>query len=250
MFDHVTNIYVKQARNAYRSHGFVMDQSIVVSTMTLMRHPTAVCRFLFVSLSIAQFYAIEREHCDLKSGRYFKCADSNECLPISSQCDSHKDCADGSDERGCVCTCPEKFSCQSTCQCLNTTRVCDGVPDCIDQTDERNCSCNLNEYTCLGGGCINRTKLCDGMVNCPKGDDEKHPDCSGESLNLFITLVFHDNSTLAMTTTTTTISSTTARVTPSYNDLIPTVGQKLPMTVSETSNVLPGYLSGTVTYLY
>ena len=130
------------------------------------------------------FSSSEREHCDLKSGRYFKCADSDECLPISSKCDAHKDCQDGSDERGCACTCADQFSCQTVCQCLNSSRVCDGVPDCIDQTDERNCTCALNEYSCFGGGCINRTQLCDGMRNCEKNDDESHPDCTSKYSSL------------------------------------------------------------------
>ena len=138
--------------------------------------------YLLIEPILKQFHAypLEREHCDLNSGRYFKCVDSDDCLPISSKCDAHQDCADGSDERGCVCTCPDKFSCQSICQCINVTRVCDGVPDCIDRTDELNCTCGIDEYSCLGGGCINTTQLCDRMMNCPKGDDETHPTCTGK----------------------------------------------------------------------
>jgi hypothetical protein len=98
---------------------------------------------------------------------------------------------DGSDERGCACTCTDQFSCQTVCQCLNVSRVCDGIPDCIDQTDERNCTCTTNEYTCLGGGCINRTQLCDGMVNCAKGDDESYPDCACKFLSTKLNIISH-----------------------------------------------------------
>ena len=173
------------------------------------------------------FFCIEREHCDLNSGRYFKCSDSDECLPITSKCDAHQDCADGSDERGCACTCPDKFSCQTTCQCLNVTRVCDGVPDCIDQTDERNCTCSMNEYSCLGGACINRTQLCDGMMNCPKGDDETHPDCSGKHRLSSDGLIIHVFSVVTTTTVVTTGSSSTT--------VVPTVGTTIPTSVSRNT---------------
>ena len=131
------------------------------------------------SAKVKSFVSTEKEHCDINSGRYFQCVDSEQCLPIASKCDGHKDCMDGSDERGCSCTCSEQFSCLTICQCLDVARVCDGVPDCIDQTDEHNCTCTSNEYTCLGGGCINRTQLCDGTHHCAKGDDEMYPGCSG-----------------------------------------------------------------------
>ncbi|CAF3744759.1 unnamed protein product [Rotaria socialis] len=132
----------------------------------------------------------KQEHCDLNSGRYFQCADSQDCLPISSKCDNYKDCLDGSDERNCACTCSEQFSCQIVCQCIDVSRVCDGIPDCIDQTDEKNCTCTSNEYTCLGGGCINRTQLCDGMAHCSKGDDETYMDCSVTTTTIIPSTIF------------------------------------------------------------
>jgi hypothetical protein len=179
------NIYVKQVKNVFQKLGYVMVQLIVELVMILMKLQIVVCSHVFyINISSSSSSSLEQEHCDLNSGRYFQCADSQECLPISSKCDSHKDCADGSDERGCACTCSEQFSCETICQCLNISRVCDGIPDCIDQTDENNCTCTSNEYSCLGGGCINRTQLCDGMVNCPKGDDETYPDCIGKFYSL------------------------------------------------------------------
>ena len=172
-----------------------MVQLIVVLVMIPTKHQIAVRSFLHKTISILYSFLLEQEHCDINSGRYFQCADTQQCLPISSKCDAHKDCLDGSDERGCACTCSEQFSCQTVCQCLNVTRVCDGVPDCIDQSDEKNCTCTSNEYSCLGGGCINRTRLCDGMMNCPKNDDESHPDCTGNihlrTISTIPTTFFH-----------------------------------------------------------
>ena len=133
--------------------------------------------------------------------------DTNECLPISSKCDAHKDCSDGSDERGCACTCTEQFSCQTICQCLNVSRVCDGVPDCIDQSDEKNCTCTSYEYSCLGGGCINRTQLCDGIANCAKGDDETYPDCVTTTTTTTTTTTPVVSTVGEITTTTTTTTS-------------------------------------------
>jgi hypothetical protein len=161
-----------------------MVQLIVVLTMILMKLQIVVCilRYFYRNINLLYnlFFFVEQEYCDLNSGRYFQCAHSQQCLPITSKCDSHKDCSDGSDERGCACSCIQQFSCQTICQCINVSRVCDGVPDCIDQTDETNCTCTSNEYSCLGGGCINRTQLCDGIMQCPKGDDENYPDCTGK----------------------------------------------------------------------
>ena len=113
---------------------------------------------------------------------------SDKCLPITHRCDSHDDCADGSDEYNCNCTCENNFSCatpfNSECECVDPKRVCDGVNDCADGSDEAKCGCAIDEYTCPDGHCLPREKLCDGTRDCKNGEDETYPECSCEYLLL------------------------------------------------------------------
>ncbi|XP_058833959.1 putative vitellogenin receptor [Topomyia yanbarensis] len=120
----------------------------------------------------------------------FKCT-SGECLTISKRCNGNKDCADGSDEKGCderertaslECSF-DQFMCADRSKCIDQKLRCDKHNDCTDRSDEKNCEgydsgkgCHENQHACPDGLCIDLNALCDGFPDCTDGSDEK--DCT------------------------------------------------------------------------
>ena len=112
------------------------------------------------------------------------------CYRSYQQCDSFRDCEDGSDEEGCELLCSDKeFKCKSIRQpsvlsCIGKEHVCDGRQDCADGTDEKNCNvgCPEGHLSCeddalssqLPATCIPLTHKCNGFVDCPNGKDEEN----------------------------------------------------------------------------
>ncbi|KAL8600287.1 hypothetical protein ACOMHN_060905 [Nucella lapillus] len=72
-------------------------------------------------------------------------------------CDGTRDCADGSDEEGCLAPATLRrdrlFVCENL-QVIAARRRCDGMQDCLDGTDEE-CTACTGPY-CWGGGCVPR----------------------------------------------------------------------------------------------
>ncbi|XP_077495221.1 uncharacterized protein LOC144106321 [Amblyomma americanum] len=149
---------------------------------------------VFVSIglaSAASFSALNatnvRESC---SGKHFKCAADDQCVPIIKRCDGTAECGDGSDEQNCKFseTCSEgEYRCKNGGPCLPATWRCDGERDCADGSDEHEDSCqsHTNPTNCAEGKFACRTYAetvtcfpvewkCDGDRDCLDGSDEEN----------------------------------------------------------------------------
>ena len=68
----------------------------------------------------------------------FPCEDGVHTLAFTLVCDHQEDCADGSDEDGCVFQACEGFLCDNY-QCIRASQLCDGMDHCLTGTDEERC---------------------------------------------------------------------------------------------------------------
>jgi hypothetical protein len=94
----------------------------------------------------------------------FECADGNGTYPESYECDDFADCADGSDEAGC----PGYFQCADGNGGTAGSNVCDGLPHCADESDEAGCP----TYACADGETVHDGARCDFTEDCADGSDE------------------------------------------------------------------------------
>eukprot|EP00729_Bicosta_minor_P014518 gene14518-33975_t len=137
-------------------------------------------------------------------GELFVCGDGK-CKPIVYQCNSIRDCSDGSDEDGCTTTtttttkqCSEtERRCATGGQCIHFRDFCDGVEHCSDGSDEKDCTTTATTKT-ETSECIRSSLRCDG-----------HPDCDDYTDELFCTTSTKTATTTTKTTATTTTVTTT-----------------------------------------
>ncbi|CAL1527037.1 unnamed protein product [Lymnaea stagnalis] len=107
----------------------------------------------------------------------FHCA-NGQCLSINWQCDSYRDCTDGSDELNCPphCSGEHGLLCNNG-QCVPREFTCDGDNDCGDLTDETDChkiTCDTEQIRCDNHKCIPAAWHCDGDNDCGTGWDEQN----------------------------------------------------------------------------
>jgi Low-density lipoprotein receptor domain class A len=98
----------------------------------------------------------------------FTCADGK-IVGARQRCDQEPDCADGSDEQGCVV-----FTCQNG-QIVPAESRCNGrTNDCGDGSDETGCP----TFQCDHGEVLPGTKRCDFRSDCPM-DASDERGCAG-----------------------------------------------------------------------
>lgn len=70
---------------------------------------------------------------------------NGQCVPREAFCNSHVDCADGSDETP-HCTCADYL------RLTAPDRLCNNVRDCLDKSDESSemCECEGDRFKCSG----------------------------------------------------------------------------------------------------
>ncbi|KAK6630599.1 hypothetical protein RUM43_014584 [Polyplax serrata] len=110
----------------------------------------------------------------------FRCANGI-CIPLTWQCDSQRDCSDGSDEDLRICPVKNCTQTQYECSpgyCIVKAWTCDGFADCLNGKDEDGCEakvCTPDEFTCRStpGECVPLTWMCDDNPDCSDGSDEK-----------------------------------------------------------------------------
>lgn len=113
----------------------------------------------------------------------FQCSSSNECIPLSQQCDGLSDCPNNEDELNCPnkeCTADE-FDCGGGKQCILRGFVCDNVKDCENNRDEENCviACPAHQFKCQDSSmCIDKVQVCDERCSCSDCSDEGHFACA------------------------------------------------------------------------
>ncbi|XP_012694849.1 low-density lipoprotein receptor-like [Clupea harengus] len=124
----------------------------------------------------------------------FICTDGR-CIALSSMCDGHADCSDGSDELPVTCGLPkckrDEYACANR-RCVSSVFLCDKMDDCGDGSDEASCEpdrarptipsapsphafCAPSEFRCGDGECITHAFRCDHSEDCTDGSDEQ--DC-------------------------------------------------------------------------
>ncbi|XP_030638419.1 transmembrane protease serine 6 [Chanos chanos] len=107
----------------------------------------------------------------------FLCSLNGLCVPA---CDGIRDCANGLDERNCVCI--AQYQCPEDSRCIDYYKVCDQHLDCPDGMDEANCTlgipCTDMTYMCADRSCLKKPNPeCDLVTDCLDASDEKHCDC-------------------------------------------------------------------------
>ncbi|XP_076662146.1 uncharacterized protein LOC143365660 [Halictus rubicundus] len=92
----------------------------------------------------------------------FQC-DGNRCIPVDWRCDGHLDCADHSDEIGCV-------------HCSATSGVGVSVHNTkiVKKPILAKNNVSKSPWHCGEKACISTNHVCDGVMDCPWGQDERY----------------------------------------------------------------------------
>ncbi|XP_076280974.1 uncharacterized protein LOC143209360 [Lasioglossum baleicum] len=92
----------------------------------------------------------------------FQC-DGNRCIPVDWRCDGHLDCADHSDEMGCVhCSASSGIG-----GSVHNTKI-------VKKPILAKNNVSKSPWHCGEKACISTTHVCDGVMDCPWGQDERY----------------------------------------------------------------------------